>query len=253
MNWNAIVDKATPYVVKIETPEGHGSGFLCFYNDNRTFCGIATAHHVVAHAEKWELPIRVTHFPTASNALVKHPDRVIFMDENTDSAVLLMPMGALKLPQEVIPLRPIENRLNIGVEVGWLGFPAIGRGADTLCFFSGNVSAWQDWRKAYLIDGVAINGTSGGPVLFSTNTDGLQVVGAVSAYIVNRATGEALPGLSVAQDVSHFHEITARIKSIDEANKQKAALEQAQKQATEGPLVTQAGPVVLAAPSTAKK
>lgn len=148
------------------------------------------------------------------------------MDENTDSAVILMPMGTLKLPQELIPLRPVEHRLSIGVEVGWLGFPAIGRGENTLCFFAGNVSAWQDQRRAYLVDGVAINGTSGGPVLYSTPTDGLQLVGAVSAYIVNRATGEALPGLSVAQDVSHFHEITNQIRSIDEANKKKAKIEQ---------------------------
>jgi hypothetical protein len=37
MNWNSIVDKLTPYIVKIETPAGHGTGFLCFYNADRTF------------------------------------------------------------------------------------------------------------------------------------------------------------------------------------------------------------------------
>jgi hypothetical protein len=88
--------------------------------------------------------------------------------------------------------------LPIGAEVGWLGFPAIAQ--YTLCFFSGNVSAWQEWRNAYLIDGVAINGVSGGPVIYSTPTDGVQIVGCISAYRANRATGEALPGLSIAQD-----------------------------------------------------
>ena len=33
MYWNTIVDKVEPYVVKIETPSGHGTGFLCLYNE----------------------------------------------------------------------------------------------------------------------------------------------------------------------------------------------------------------------------
>ena len=41
----------------------------------------------------------------------------------------------------------------------------------------------------------------------------------VSAYRANRATGEALPGLLVAQDVSHFHSVLAHLKTLDEAKK----------------------------------
>lgn len=44
---DAIVERVTSVVVKIETPSGHGTGFLCLYNEPRTFCGIATAYHVV--------------------------------------------------------------------------------------------------------------------------------------------------------------------------------------------------------------
>jgi hypothetical protein len=65
---------------------------------------------------------------------------------------------------------------------------------------------------------VAINGVSGGPVLYSPD-DNIFIVGSVSAYIVNRATGEALPGLAVAQDVSHLHETVSRIRTIDEARR----------------------------------
>ena len=232
MNWNEIVEKVTPFVVKIETPEGYGTGFLCLFNDDRNWCGIATAHHVIEHAEKWEEPIRISSLSSSTSVLIKQADRVIFPDEKTDSAVMLIPMGTLKLPEDLIPLRPIENRLPIGSEVGWLGYPAIGNLANTLCFFSGNISAWQDERRAYLVDGVTINGSSGGPVLYSTPAHGVQIVGAVSAYIVNRSTGEALPGLSVAQDVSHFHEITRQIKSFDEARKRKVELEKNPQQAT---------------------
>jgi hypothetical protein len=224
MNWHEIVDRVTPYIVRVETPGGHGTGFVCLYNDSKTICGIATARHVIAHAEQWQQPIRVIQHQSNKSTFAKEGDRVILIDRKTDSAVILLPMGELKFPEQTIPLRPTDDRLPIGAEVAWLGFPAIG--PTTLCFFSGNVSAWQDSRRAYLIDGVSINGVSGGPVIYSTPTDGVQIVGSISAYIVNRATGEALPGLSVAQDVSHFHAAITHVKSIDEAEKKKQATEQ---------------------------
>jgi hypothetical protein len=109
--------------------------------------------------------------------------------------------------------------LVVGAEVGWLGFPAVA--PYSLCFFSGNISARQEWRHAYLIDGVAINGVSGGPVMYSTEAEGVQIVGSISAYVSNRATGEALPGLAIARDVSYLHDSISNIKSLDEANIQK--------------------------------
>ena len=54
----------------------------------------------------------------------------------------------------------------------------------------------------------------------------------------NRAVGGALPGLSVAQDVSHFHEIASRMRTVDEARKQ-LAQEQAQAQAAAAQSATQ--------------
>lgn len=221
MDWTELVDKVTPSIVKIETPRGHGTGFLCFYNDSRTLLGIATAHHVISHAEKWQEPIRISHYVSSTSTFLKETDRVIWPDEDKDSAILLVKVGDLNLPQNPIPLLPIDNRLPIGVEVGWLGYPAIAQ--FTLCFFSGNVSARQEFRSAYLIDGVAINGVSGGPVIYSHATDGVHIVGSISAYRANRATGETLPGLSVAQDVSHFQNSFSQVRSIDEANRKKAA------------------------------
>ena len=37
--------------------------------------------------------------------------------------------------------------------------------------------------NAYLIDGVAINGVSGWPVMYATGADGVQIVGSVSAHV----------------------------------------------------------------------
>jgi len=231
MNWNAVVAVVMPSIVKIETPSGHGTGFLCFYNEGRTICGIATAHHVIGHAEKWQEPIRMTNLDTGSSVLLKEPERVIWSDENKDSAVILHDLGNFQLPQEPISLIPTETQLPIGAEVGWLGYPAIAE--YTLCFFSGNVSARWSFRNAYLIDGVAINGISGGPVIYSPDATGenVQIVGAISAYRANRATGETLPGLSIAQDVAHFQASLSHVRTLEEAEHQRAASNQAPSEA----------------------
>jgi hypothetical protein len=163
MNWDNIVKKVTSHVVRIETQSGHGSGFLFMYNDDKSWCGIATAAHVLFQAEKWKQPVEIFHSESNQNLFLREHERVITIDWETDSAVLLFNKGEFPLPKDLIPLLPTACPLSIGVEVGWLGFPAIE--SFTLCFFSGIISARQDFRKAYLIDGVAINGVSGGPVL----------------------------------------------------------------------------------------
>jgi hypothetical protein len=105
--------------------------------------------------------------------------------------------------------------IKVGVEIGWLGFPAIPRSG--LSFFSGRVSSYNVDDSTYFVDGVAINGVSGGPP-FQRKTDAPPVlIGVVSAYIPNRATGTVLPGVAVVQDVSYLHELSAQFRSIDEA------------------------------------
>jgi hypothetical protein len=226
MNWDQIVQKLEPYIVKIETPDGSGTGFLCVYNEEKTWCGIATALHVVDGANDWQQPIKIHHTSSGKNSFLKEGQRVIFTDLKTDSAVILFEKGDLPFPEQLIPLLPSDRKIALGCEVGWMGFPAIEPW--TLCFFSGNVSARQDHRNAYLIDGVAINGVSGGPVAYSDGTDGVQIVGTVSAYKANRSTGDALPGLLIAQDVSHFHDVAKHIRTIDDARDKKDVLEDEQ-------------------------
>jgi len=48
------------------------------------------------------------------------------------------------------------------------------------------------------------------------------------AYHANLATGAPLPGLSRAQDVSHFHGVIEHVESIDEANARKKEFEDQQ-------------------------
>lgn len=228
MSWDLAVKEVAPHIVRIETPDGWGTGFLAFWNHNSTWCGIATAGHVVQQADEWQKPIRIVHTGSVAPRFLQAADRVIFVDPVTDSAVLVFFKGELQLPEIPITLLPMGEPCGIGVDVGWLGYPNIDRTA--LCFFSGTVSHHLVSRKAYLIDGVAINGVSGGPVIHRPDSGQVQIVGCVSAYHANRATGEALPGLAIAQDVSHFHGVAASIRSIDEANARKLEFEAAQKE-----------------------
>ncbi len=154
-------------------------------------------------------------------------DRVIFLDYATDSAIVLFVKGDLQFPQVPVTLLPVDEPCKIGSDVGWLGYPGIE--PNTLCFFAGTVSARQAQGHSYLIDGVSIHGISGGPVFHCTAPNVVQVIGIVTAYHANRATGEALPGLLRAQDVSHFHSVAAHIRTIDEANAAKREFDEAQK------------------------
>lgn len=237
MNWNDIVEKVTPYIVKIETPNGHGTGFLILYNEDHSVCGVATARHVVSHADEWQQPVRITKPMTACTHFAREGERVIFLDDTTDSAVILFFNNIheqLEFPEALIPLLPPDKNIPIGVEVGWLGFPSID--PNTLCFFSGNISAKKS--SSYLIDGVAINGVSGGPVVYSSGTDGVQFVGNISAYMPNYREGSTvLPGLCIAQDVSHFNSTAGFVKSVDDAKRKKREAALAQLQKAEDPPV----------------
>ena len=122
MDWAQIVDKVTPHIVKIETQTGHGTGFLSLYNENKTLCGIATALHVVEHADSWQQPIRILHYASNETIFLPESNRVIFKNWETDSAVILFPKGDFPLPKNPIPLLSSNSIIDIGIEVGWLGF-----------------------------------------------------------------------------------------------------------------------------------
>src|SRR3989304_10399781 len=116
MNWDQVVQKVTPYIFKIETPAGHGTGFLCLYNDTKTIYGIATALHVVEYANTWKQPIRLTHYGSSEQLFLKDPEHIILTDWKTDSAVILFQKPAFELPRELIELIPLDTPLSIGNE-----------------------------------------------------------------------------------------------------------------------------------------
>jgi hypothetical protein len=211
--WYEAVDALKPRMVRIATPIGTGSGFLLPWPSKSGLCAVATAAHVVDHAFYWEQPIRLDQVETGKTLLIRQEQRAIFADSRLDTAVIVFEAETIQPPEGNLSFVPEAQYFRVGNEVGWLGFPAI---TPSLCFFSGRISAWREEEKAYLIDGVAINGVSGG-IVFSLRADEPIVVGVVSAYVPNRATGEVLPGLAVARDVSYLHQQATNFASLDEA------------------------------------
>jgi hypothetical protein len=220
-HWYEAAEWIIPFVVKISTPNVSGTGFLVSHSATGPICGIATAAHVVSHPHYWEQPIRIEHYQSGKIVLLRSVDRAILMEEANDTAAIVFHKGELPLPDTPPELLAEGFTAKTGVEVGWVGFPALR--PQNLCFFSGRISACLTADHAYLVDGVTINGVSGGPALFLM-PDRTVVVGVVSAYIANRATGETLPGLSVIRDVSQFHETIRLVRSIDEAKTQESPL-----------------------------
>jgi hypothetical protein len=210
---------------KIESPSGHGTGFFCYASPDKSLIGLGTARHVVEEENKWQQPIRVSNYTSGYSSLLTATDRVILEDESRDSAVLLFDPGDLQIPENLVPLFPRDTVLRVGAEIGWVGFPAVE--PNTLCFFSGVVSAHIRNQTAYLIDGVAIGGVSGGPVFHSLRgEDEPEIFGIITAYAANRTSRETLPGLAVAQDISHIREVLADLNSVKEAAEKKEQLEE---------------------------
>ncbi len=211
VQWFDVVEYLAPYVVRIWTPQGSGTGFLVSTSASTRLCAIATAEHVISHAHYWEEPIRIEHQASGKTVILRSSDRAINTQAAMDTAAIVFERRGLGLPAAALPLTPKDNFFKAGVELGWLGYPAIPQAS--LCFFSGHISAWLAAEEAYLVDGVAINGVSGGPAFVRER----MLIGVVTAYIPNRASGEPLPGLAVIRGVKQFHELAERFRTLDEA------------------------------------
>lgn len=222
MEWHEAIDAVWPHVYRITTPQGSGTGFLLRASSSRQLIAVATAAHVIDHAHFWEQPLRLEHVESGASVLLRHDQRAIRLSYETDSAAVLFQADPAGLPETSLPLFDRDHFLKQGVDVGWLGFPAVRR-AD-LCFFRGTVSAYIEGEHSYLIDGVAINGVSGGPV-FRIGYPGVELIGLVSAYVPNRATGETLPGLAIARDVQELHLAADSFQSLAEAKAEETPAE----------------------------
>jgi hypothetical protein len=213
--WHSIFEIVTPQIVRISTPRGFGTGFLLGRSPHGKFAGVATAAHVINEAHMWHEPIRLEHIASGKEIFLEHNKRGVRVDQNTDAAAIAFDSSLLNtLPQTPVPLMPKGKFLKIGNEVAWLGFPVNGMGK--LCFFAGRVSSVLEKQQAYLLDGVIINGVSGGPVIASFYDGSYNFLGVVSAYRPNINPDGAWPGLGVATSAANFYAALEEISALKE-------------------------------------
>ena len=224
ITWGKAIEIVKSYVVKIDTPSISGTGFLCAYTESKIVCGIATAAHVVNKSHIWEEPIRIKHFISGETKLLHASDRGIFLDLKLDTAVILFAKGKITFPKDTLTFLSEKKYLRAGNEIGWVGFPSVS--PNNLCFFTGRISCWVDDIRTYLVDGVAINGVSGGPVFYMSK-DGIIVIGSVTAYLPNRVG--ATPGLAMVSHVEQYQRVIKTIKNMGEAKKKEALLKKLKK------------------------
>jgi hypothetical protein len=211
--WQEAVETVHPYVVRLSTPEHSGSAFLFAFAADGGICGFATAAHALANALVWEQPVRIEHFASGAERLLRPGDRSIVLDEETDTAAIVFMREDFPVPDRLLPMTPESLNYRVGVEIGWVGFPAVSR--QQLCFFSGRISAWLGDKQSYLVDGVSVNGVSGGPAFHVDPSGHPVLLGVVSAYLPNKAAGAALPGLSVVQHIGHLEKWVRSLRTLE--------------------------------------
>jgi|SRR5689334_21046268 len=219
LTWYQALAEIRPVVFEVLTPNGRGTGFQLFLNDSG-FCGIATAYHVIDHAHEWEEPIRLIHQASGESLVLKDEIRAIEVYPGKDLAFIFFHKN--KFPIKPAPkLIVAGHSLKPGAQMGWCGFPAVAPSRQ-LCFFSGHVSAYLSDGESYLVDGVAINGVSGGPAFYVTESDPFEtrLAGVITAYVPNRIAGESLPGLSIVRTVEPYRATLERLQSVDQAKEE---------------------------------
>ena len=214
INWSTVLDKIKNYSFKVSTPQGSGTGFLITYRKKPNFYGIATAYHVIAHAYNWETPIKLLSAGSGQEKLLHTNERAIITNPKKDVAIILVSASDLNIPADLPNLSPEDKYLKPGQQVAWAGYPAVA--PNQFSFFMGCVSSFIQSSGAYLMDGVAINGVSGGPAFTVIGND-INIIGLVSAYIPNRLGGESLPGVCFVVGIYPFYEMVKKMKNFEDA------------------------------------
>lgn len=181
-------------VVRVRTPQGSGTGFLIHQHwANRHV--IVTAEHVVGHADAWGEPIKIDYM--GKSVTLSPEQRGVMSDVDSDLAMVGFTADEFVFPEELMKINEPDISYTAGSELSWLGYPTVS--PSTLCYFHGYISAYLKEEGAYLVDGVAINGVSGGPA-FTFQDGKIVLLGMVTAYIPNlRPSGDSLTRLGLCE------------------------------------------------------
>jgi hypothetical protein len=202
--WDLVVDKVSKCTFRIYAGKSAGTGFVVSLGSDKKqsikYLMMVTAWHVVEGVIGNDEPIRFVSADKKISIGEKGGACGIFRLGPPKFDIALIMFGtreSILSKKELLPMLPFESVLARGAEIGWIGFPGLVE--PELCFFKGVVSGYLNDPPTYLVDGVAINGVSGGPVFDNR----AHLIGIVSAYIPNRLDElNTLPGLMVAVPIT---------------------------------------------------
>lgn len=197
--WAGPIATVKPYVMRIDTPTGRGTGTVIPAPPGSVSLCVVTAWHVIEHVHEWHEPIRLIQLPTQKQIFLDSSARNVTLAPDRDQAIIEFTAEGISFPTN-LALFEAGVRLLEGVEIGWLGFPAMA--PSNLCFIHGHVSTWLEDDEAYLVDGIAINGVSGGPAFIQSEDGSPMITGLLTEYRPNVATGNILPGVSLVRAIN---------------------------------------------------
>jgi len=212
--WHAVADQIRPYILRIQTRQKVGTGFICRKIPQAQLTVIITAGHVVDDCDHSSDPISFLHVSSGSLGLYQPGHWRKFHAKTGDHAVIIIKGSENFLPDQELGTLDDSVFVKQGREVGWFGFPRIF--PTTLCFFSGIIAAYQEEKGIYIIDGSGIHGLSGGPV-FHNNLDRTSIIGILTEYHPNFTDTGPFPGLVVAHDLSFLKEPLEQVKTFEDA------------------------------------
>ncbi len=211
-DWSSLIAQVTPQVVKLHTVSRIGTGFIHYATKGGSRC-IATAPHVLE-------PFQETPRLYIIHALGVHP-----ITTPKEQAILLTPKSPLDsiglavidhaMPKASVPTIKSEEKglIKPGIEVGWLGYPALPVPITSPCFFRGCISAVDTEQNRYWVHGTSVAGVSGGPV-FCLTPNGPRIIGTLVQHVPEDTERGLLPGLSVVVDVTHQEAIEDALRKL---------------------------------------
>lgn len=195
--WPELIPRLEPLIYQVRAGDSLGTAFVIAVtgkDDGGRHTMLVTAWHVVQDVVQTNEALDLVRADGVLVSTLGDGPIAIYQvgPPECDTALILVSTGEPLVSPDVLLPMPLETMLPRGEGLGWLGFP--GLVYPELCFFRGVVSGYQEMPPIYLVDGVAINGVSGGPAFDRTGL----LVGLVSAYVPNQVDhGTTLPGLMI--------------------------------------------------------